>query len=77
MSWMDVDRAGWSCMELGGAGWRWMELGGVGAWFSNTQKLKAFIIKYQDIIKTYSAQFYSVNLSYKFFYPWFSIINSP
>ena len=46
MSWMDVDRAGWSCMELGGAGWRWMELGGVGARFSNTQKLKAFIIKY-------------------------------
>ena len=46
MSWMDVDRAGWSCMELGGAGWTWMELGGVGARFSNTQKLKAFIIKY-------------------------------
>ena len=42
------------------------------------EKLKAFIIKYYDISKTYSVQFhlfYSLNLPY--FFPWFSVINSP
>ena len=35
------------------------------------EKLKAFIIKYYDISKSYSAQFhlfYSVNLSYSYFF---------
>ena len=32
------------------------------------EKLKAFIIKYYDISKTYSVQFYSVNLSYLYFF---------
>ena len=46
------------------------------------EKLKAFIINYYDISKTYYVQFhlfYSVYLpySYFFFYPWFSVINSP
>ena len=45
------------------------------------EKLKAFIIKYYNISKSYSVQFHLfdlVNLSYfYFFYPWFSVINSP
>ena len=24
MSWVDVDGAVWSCMEVDGAGWRWV-----------------------------------------------------
>ena len=32
------------------------------------EKLKAFIIKYYGISKTYSVQFYSLNLSYFYFF---------